>query len=92
MTVYFVINEMEDLEPHFDLEYVYFTKGDLIRDLREIKDCGFSIYSADNTISFNNKNKLTKHTFSEFEEGLKESDEYKEYLRLSKIFGHDYEA
>lgn len=92
MIVYFAVYEDEDLEPHFDLEYVYFTKGDLLRDLKKIKNCGYSIYSADNTVSFNNNNKLTKHTISEFEKELEESDEYKEYLRLSEIFGHDYET
>ncbi len=80
MTIYFIINETDDLEYHFDLEYVYFSKKELIRDLKKIKDCCYSIYSADSTVSFNNNNKLTKHTFSEFEEHLEDSDaKYKLY-------------
>lgn len=86
MTVYFAINETEDLEFHFDLEYVYFSKEDLIKDLKKIKDWGYSIYSADNTVSIDDDNKLTKHTFKEFEKELKESNEYKEYLRLKEKF------
>lgn len=85
MTIYFAIGEFNELEPHFDLEYVYFSKEDLLKDLRKIKKNEYSIYSTDKTVSID-KNRLVYHEFSEFEKELKEQEEYKEYLRLKEKF------
>ena len=85
MTIYFAIGEFDDLESHFDLECVYFSKEDLLKDLRKIKESRYSIYSTDKTVSID-EGRLVHHEFSEFEEEAKESEEYKEYLRLKEKF------
>lgn len=85
MTIYFAIGEFNELESHFDLGCVYFSKEDLLKDLRKIKKNEYSIYSTDKTVSFD-KNRLVYHEFSEFEKELKEQEEYKEYLRLKEKF------
>ena len=79
MTIYFAIGEFDDLE------CVYFSKEDLLKDLRKIKENEYSIYSTDKTVSID-KNRLVYHEFSEFEKEVKEQEEYKEYLRLKEKF------
>lgn len=85
MTIYFAIDDFDDFESHFDLECVYFSKEDLLKDLIKIKENEYSIYSTDKTVSID-KNRLVYHEFSEFEKEIKEQEEYKEYLRLKEKF------
>ena len=85
MTIYFAIDESYDVESHFDLKWVYFSKEDLLKDLTKIEENGHSIYSTDGTVSID-EGRLLYHEFSEFEEEAKEQEEYKEYLRLKEKF------
>lgn len=85
MKIYFAIDEYKDLESHFDLECVYFSKEDLLKDLRKIEKNKYSIFSTDKTVSID-ENRLVYHEFSEFEKEVKEQEEYKEYLRLKEKY------
>ena len=55
MKIYFAINEYEDLESHFDLEGVYFSKEDLFEDLSEINKYGNSVYYCEDSVFINSK-------------------------------------
>ena len=50
MKIYFAINECEELESHFDLRGVYFSKEDLLKDLNRIKNDDSSVYSCEDSI------------------------------------------
>ena len=55
MKIYFAINEIEDLEAHFDLRGVYFSKEDLLEDLSAITKDGSSVYSCEDSMFINPK-------------------------------------
>jgi hypothetical protein len=89
MKIYFAINECEDLESHFDLEGVYFSKEDLFEDLPTIKSNNLSIYSCEDSVFKNtkiNRGSLQLESKSELLKELKEQNEYKEYLRLKEKY------
>ena len=89
MKIYFAINECEDLESHFDLRGVYFSKEDLFEDLSEIKNDGSSVYSCEDSMFINPKvyrGSLHQENMSELFEELNEQNEYKEYLRLKEKY------
>ena len=92
MTIYFAINEYDDMESHFDLEGVYFSKEDLLKDLKKIKRNGYAIYSINGT-RFLDMDKSKGHNsmlvpldIKEFEKELKEQEEYDTYLKLKEKF------
>lgn len=92
MTIYFAINEFEDLESHFDLEGVYFSKEDLFKDLETIRKEGYNIYSVDASMFTNYKLKgssLNLCNMSKILEEFNEQEEYGEYLRLKAKFEHE---
>lgn len=89
MKIYFAINECEDLESHFDLEGVYFSKEDLLEDLSAINECDGSVYSCEDSMFINpkvNRGSLQQENMSELLKELKEQNEYKEYLRLKEKY------
>lgn len=92
-TIYFAINEFNDLEGHFDLQGVYFSEEDLLKDLKGIKKNGYKIYSTDNSCFVSKEyeigivsGKFIECKIKDFEEKLKNKEEYEEYLRLKKKF------
>lgn len=85
MKIYFAINELDDLEYHFDLRGVYFSKDDLLKDLIDIKNEGSSVYSCEDSI-FIRRGSLHQEDMSELSKELNEQDEYKEYLRLKEKY------
>ena len=89
MTIYFAINECEDLESHFDLEGVYFSKEDLFKDLKTIRKEEYNIYSIDGSMFTNYKlrgSSLNLCNISEILEEYNEREEHKEYLRLKEKY------
>lgn len=89
MTIYFAINEYDDLESHFDLEGVYFSKEDLFKDLKTIRKEGYNIYSIDNSMFTSYKLKgssLNLCNMSEILEEYNEREEYEKYLRLKEKY------
>lgn len=89
MKIYFAINECEELESHFDLRGVYFSKEDLLEDLSAIKKGDSSVYSCENSRFINPKvyrASLHQENMSELLNELKEQNEYKEYLRLKEKY------
>ena len=87
MKIYFAINECEDLESHFDLRGVYFSKEDLLKDLSRIKHDDSSVYSCEDSIFVTKADSLLhQENMSELLKELKEQNEYKEYLRLKEKY------
>lgn len=89
MKIYFAINECDDLESHFDLRGVYFSKEDLLEDLNAIKKGDSSVYSCEDSMFINPKahrGSLHQENMSELLNELKEQNEYKEYLRLKEKY------
>lgn len=89
MKIYFAINECEDLESHFDLEGVYFSKEDLLEDLSAIKENDDSVYSCEDSMFVNpkvNRGSLRQENMSELLKELNERSEHKEYLRLKEKY------
>ena len=89
MTMYFAINECEDLEYHFDLRGVYLSKEDLFEDLSTIKKDGSSVYSCKDSMFINpkiNRGSLHQENMSELLKELNERNEYKHYLRLKEKY------
>ena len=89
MKIYFAINECEDLESHFNLEGVYFSKEDLLEDLSEINKYGNSVYYCEDSVFINpevNRGSLHQEKMSELLNELNEQNEYKEYLRLKEKY------
>ena len=87
--IYFAINEYEDLEYHFDLRGVYFSKEDLFEDLSAIKKDGSSVYSCEDSIFINpkiNRGSLHQENMSELLNELNEQNEYKKYLELKEKY------
>ncbi len=92
-TIYFAINEFNDLEGHFDLQGVYFSEEDLLKDLKGIKKNGYSVYATDRSCFVSKEyeigivnGKFIECNIKDFEEKLKNKEEYEEYLRLKKKF------
>jgi hypothetical protein len=89
MKIYFAIGEYDDLESHFDLRGVYFSKEDLFEDLSAIKEDGSSVYSCEDSMFINpkmNRGSLCQENMSELLEELNKQSEYKEYLRLKEKY------
>lgn len=89
MKIYFAINEYDDLESHFDLKGVYFSKEDLLEDLSAIKKDGNLIYSCEDSMFINpkiNRGSLHQENMSKLLEELNEQNEYKEYLKLKEKY------
>lgn len=87
MKIYFAINEYDDLESHFDLKGVYFSKEDLLEDLSDIKNDGSSVYSCEDSI-FIKRGSLHQENISELLKESNERNEYKKYLRLKEKYGN----
>ena len=92
-TIYFAIDEFNDLEGHFDLQGVYFSEEDLLKDLKGIKKNGYTIYRADNSCFVSKEyeigivsGKFIECNIKDFEEKLKNKEEYDESLRLKKKY------
>ena len=91
MKIYFAINECEELESHFDLRGVYFSKEDLLKDLNRIKNDESSVYSCEDSIFITEAKNLLlyQESMSKLLKELKEQNEYKEYLRLKEKYEKD---
>ena len=84
--IYLVIDDYEDLEGHFDLLGVYFSKEDLVKDFEKLKEISsnFVIYRTD--ISCLGENLEYFCNAQRFEEEHKEKFEYQLYLELKEKY------